>query len=209
MDWKYKHFNHEATFKAAPTSVGEAAHTVVAGSLNQIEDTSDGFIGRGYGAWHAEIATFRITAAPDGTKVTVELLVERASTMGYMLVDIGGYYDGQIDKWFSGISRQLADTHEQVLVNKTTSNSKIRQGCLAGCLVFLLVGSCLGILAIPLDNALFPKISGSSQGLFSFVASVIGLLAGVIAYIYVTVPEAATSRFIRALVQRTRNNTRR
>jgi hypothetical protein len=208
MDWKYKHFNQAAIFKASPESVLEAARASVAGSLGDIEDTPSGFVGRGYGAWHAEIATFRITPAPDGTKLVVELLVERSAMRGYMLVDIGGYYNGQIDKWFSSISRHLAGPSEQVLVNKTTSSSKVPKGLLAGCLVNIVVGACLVLLAIPLDRAVFPQSSEASQGPFGIAASVIGLLAGVAAFLYVMYPDAPAAKFLRERLQRTRNKDR-
>ena len=79
MDWKYKHFNHQAIFKAAPESVLEAARAVVTESLGGIGTTTDGFMAQGYGAWHPETATFRFSPVPEGTKVAVELLVERAA----------------------------------------------------------------------------------------------------------------------------------
>jgi hypothetical protein len=208
MDWKYKHFNQAAIFKAAPESVLEAARASVVGSLGDIEDTPEGFVGRGYGAWHAEIATFRITPAADGAKLAVELLVERAAMRGYMLFDIGGYYNGQIDKWFSSITRHLSGTDEQVLVNKTTSNSRVSKGLLAGCLVNIIVGACLVLLAIPLDRAVFPQSSGANQGPFSAVASIIGLLAGVAAFLYVMYPDAPAAKFLRERLQRTRNKDR-
>jgi hypothetical protein len=205
MDWKYKHFNQEAIFKASRDSVLEAARAVVAESLGGIEDTTDGFVARGYGAWHGEIATFHITATPEGTKVVVELLVKRAAMRGYMLVDIGGYYNGQIDKWFSGITQRLGGAQGQILVSKTTSSSKVQRGCLIGCLVYLLVGVCLVLLAIPLDRGLFPQSTGPIQGPFSIVASVIGFLAGVIAFTYVMYPDASAAKFIRERLQRTQN----
>ncbi len=202
MDWKYKHFNQQATFKAPRESVLEAARRVVAESLEEIEDTADGFVAHGYGVWHAQIATFHITPDPDGTKLAVELLVERASMRGYMLVDIGGYYNGQINKWFLSISQHLGGTQELVLVHKTTSDSRAARGCLTGCLVNLIVGACLVLFAIPLDRALFPQASGPFQGPVSVLASAIGFLAGVTAFIYVVVPDAPVSRFIRKRLQR-------
>ena len=208
MDWKYKHFNQEAIFKASRQSVLEAARAVVAESLGGIEDTTDGFVARGYSAWHAARATFRITPTPNGTKVAVALLVERAAMRGYMLFDVGGYYNGQIDKWFSGISQRLGGAQEQILVSKTTSNLKVRQGWLTGCLVYLIAGACLGIFAIPLDRALFPQSSGSIQGPFGIVASLIGFLAGVVAFLYVMYPDASASKFIRERLQRTQNKER-
>ena len=205
MDWKYKHFTQEAIFKASHESVLEAARAVVVETLGGITDNPDGFVARGFGAWHAEIATFRITPAPDGTKVAVELLAERAAMRGYMLVDIGGYYNGQIDKWFSSISQRLGGAHEQILVSKTTSNSKVRQGCLTGCLVYLIVGACLAIFAFPLDRALFLQSFGPIQGPISIVVSVIGFIAGIMAFLYVMYPDAPASKFIRRRLQRTHN----
>ena len=203
MDWKYKHFNQEAIFKAPLESVLQAARTVIAESLEGIENTTDGFIARGYSAWHSAIATFRITPAAEGTKVAVELLVERAAMRGYMLVDIGSYYNGQIDKWFSGIAQRLGETPEQILVSKTTSNLRVQRGCLMGCLIYLLVGTCLTIVAIPLDRTFSGGSSGSSLGPFGVVASALGLLAGVVAFLYVMNPDASSSKFIRERLHRT------
>ncbi len=166
MDWKYKHFDQEAIYKASSQDVLAAARLSVAGSLEAVADTADGFIARGYMAWHAAIATFRITSAAGETKLAVELLVERAAMRAYMLVDVGGYYNSQIDKWFSGIAQRLAGAQEQVLVRKTTSNYKVRQGLLTGCLVYLIVGACLGLFATALDHSLSPQSSGSIVGLY-------------------------------------------
>jgi hypothetical protein len=209
MDWKYKHFNQQAIFKASVQSVLDAARAVVAESLGGIEDTTDGFVARGHGAWHAAVATFRITPTPNGTQVAVGLLVERAAMRGYMLFDVGGYYNGQIDKWFSGIAQRLGGPQEQILVGKSTSNFKVRQGCLVGCLVYLIAGACLGILGTSLDRAVFPQTSGSIQGPFSIVASVIGLLAGLGAFLYVMYPDAPASKVIRERLQRTQHRERR
>jgi hypothetical protein len=203
MDWKYKHFNHEAIFKASQESVLDAARAVVAESLGGTWDTTDGFAARGYGAWHPEIATFHITSTPDGIKVAVELLVERAAMRGYMLVDIGGYYNQQIDKWFSGISQRLGRAQEQILVSKSTSTLKVQKGCLTGCLVYLIVGACLGLFALPLDHVLFPQFSGPILGPISIVAVVIGFIAGISTLLYVIYPNASASKFIRERLQRT------
>lgn len=209
MDWKYKHFNHDATFNALPGPVLEAARAAVAESIGAIEDTADGFVARGHGAWHAEIATFRFTPAPEGTKVAVELLVERAAGRGFMLIDVGGYYNGQIDKWFSGTALRLGGPHEQMLVSKTTSNSKVWRGCLTGCLVYLVAATCLGIVAVLLDYAQFSQSSGLiPTPVIGIVASLIGFIGGVIAFLYVLNPDARTSKFIRKRLLRTRNKER-
>ena len=108
MDWKYKHFNSERTFQAPRYEAFEAARSFMAESLGwQIEDTVDGFVAHGSSFSHAATAKFRIEPALGGTKVAVELLVERASALGFMLVDIGGYYYRQIQKWFEGIQWDL------------------------------------------------------------------------------------------------------
>lgn len=208
MDWKYKHFNQAAIFNASRQSVLEAAHAVVDESFEGVEDTADGFVARGYSAWHAATAMFRITPTPSGTQVAVELLVERAAMRAYILVDIGGYYDGQIDKWFTGIARRLGSAQEQILVSKTTANLKVRQGCLRGCLVYLIAGTCLAMFAIPLDRALFPQLSGPSPGPLVSLASVIGFAAGVVAFLYVIYPDASASRFVRERLQRIQNKAR-
>jgi len=198
MDWTNKHFNQAAIFNAPPESVLEAARAVAAEAFEGVEDTADGFVARGFRGWHSAAATFHITPAASRTQVAVELLVKRAAMRGYMLFDIGGYYNGQIDRWFSAIAQRLGGAEAQVLVSKTTANLRVRQGCLRGCLVYLVAGTCLAVFAIPLDRALFPQLSASTPGPFVSVASVIGFAAGVAAFLYVMYPEASVSKSIRA-----------
>lgn len=220
MDWKYKHFNQAAIFRESPSSVLEASRLVAFESFAELEDTSDGFVARGRSGWHGATATFHVAAAPEGAQVAVELVVERANAWGYMLFDIGGYYDGQIDHWFSAIARRLGGDHGvqhlqtsdsatspdvgQILVSKTTSGVRTRRGCMAGCLVWLIVGACLGIAAYPLDRALFPQSTASTPGPIIFVGSLLSLLAGITGFLYVANPEAPTSKFIRERLRRIR-----
>ncbi len=200
MDWKYKHFNQTAVFKASTLSVQDAAREVASESLGALDDTSDGFTARGRSARHTMQAIFHITPDPEGAQVTVELLVERAAGRGFMLVDIGNYFNGQIDRWFAGIAQRLGEGQEQVIVRKTTSGLIHQRGCLAGCLVYLIVGACLSLFALPFDHALFPSF-GSILGPFSIAATLIGLLAGVGAYRYFLNPNAPASQFIRAQIK--------
>jgi hypothetical protein len=206
MDWKYKHFNQEAIFNAPIQSLLEVARAVVAEAFGEIEDTPDGFIARGHSAWHAASATFHVASAPAGTRLTVELLVERASGRGYMLVDVGGYYNAQIDKWFAHISERLGAAGEQALISKSTSGFRIQRGCLAGCLAWLVAGACLGLGATALDRALSPQSSGSFPGPFSIAASLGALLAGGIAFLYVAYPDGPTSKFIKERLLRIQGN---
>ena len=187
MDWKYKHFNQQALFNVRNESVLEAARAVVGESLGRIEDVAGGFAAHGYMGWHKVTATLSVAATSPGTQLAIELLVERATMRGYMLVDIGGYYDGQIDKWFSGIAQRLGGT--TVLVSKTTGNVKVRRGCFTACLVYLIVGATLGALTIPLRSFATP---------LAILGSVIALLAGIGAFLYVVYPDARASQFIRA-----------
>jgi hypothetical protein len=162
MDWKYKQFNSERTFQAPRYEVFEAARAFVAESLRwQIAETADGFEARGYSFFHAATAKFRIEPAAGGTKVALELVVERASALGFMLFDVGGYYNIQIRKWFDSIqwclrqrltSGQDASENPVVLqANKPTAY--IFNGCLVFIcvtftlyLVFILITAVIGLL---------------------------------------------------------------
>lgn len=104
MDWKYKHFCQRRIFTSAHDEVLEAARRYVSDQLGwQIKGIAEGFEATGSSFAHDVIARFRIEPAQASTCVTVELLVERASSLGFMIVDIGGYYNIQIRKWFEGI----------------------------------------------------------------------------------------------------------
>jgi hypothetical protein len=117
MDWKYKHFAQEAFFPAGPDIVNDAVRGFARDRLAgwNVAETPDGLEVKGRSAYHAETATFRIESAPGGTKVTVTLLVERASRLGgFMLFDVGGYYNGQLRQWLQAlpwwIQQRLAAT---------------------------------------------------------------------------------------------------
>ncbi len=186
MDWTYKTFRHEAVFNAPRASVLAAARASVAEALGAPEDTPDGFVARGT-LWHSAQATFHVTPTPEAaaTRVAVELKVARGGGRYYMLVDVGGYYEAQIDQWFSGIAQRLGGGPAPVLVSKTTGSVAVRRGCLAGCLVYLILGACLAGAAIPLDHALFPQLPGGGFGPLSGLASIAGLAAGVVVFLIV------------------------
>ncbi len=197
MDWKYKHFKEQAVFSAPISSVLDAARLVVGESFGQVEDTADGLVARGRSGWHNAVATFRVASVATGTQLSVELLVERSTMRGYMLFDVGGYYNAQIDKWFTGVSQRLASSGDQALVRKSTMSYRVRQGCLAGCLVWLIAVLCLGVAGTALDRAMFPQSSQSIGGPFSLAASTLALLIGVGAFAYVGYPAGPIARFFR------------
>jgi hypothetical protein len=202
MDWKYKHFNQQAVFNAPGPSLLEAARTVVAESFGEPHDTPEGFAASGYSAWHAATATFRLGSVPTGTQLSVELLVERSGGRSYMLVDIGGYYNAQIDKWFTRISERLGASGGQVLVSKSTINYRFQQACLAGCAVWLVLGACLGVAATALDRARLAQAPASFPGVFSIAVSVVALLAGLAVFLLVAYPELPPSRSIHEQLRR-------
>jgi hypothetical protein len=109
MDWRNKRFAREAVFQAQRELVLNAARSFAAESLVgwEVTDTADGFEARGDNGSHAATAKFRIEPAASGTKVAVTLMVERAGPLGFMLFDVGGYYDGQIRKWLEGVGWHL------------------------------------------------------------------------------------------------------
>ena len=180
----------------------DAARAVVAASFGAIEDTADGFIARGDSGWHAAVATVGVMPAANGTQLAVELQVERAAMRGFMLFDVGDFYNGRIDHWFSDIAARLSGASGSALVSTTTSSLRLRQGCLRGCLVYLVVGACLASFAIPLDRALLPQLSGSSLGPLTVMASAVGLLVGVATFVYVAYPGSPLSKRIRARLRR-------
>jgi hypothetical protein len=105
MDWKYKHFTQDTFFHAEPEIVREAVGAFAKDWLADwgISETPDGFEAQGYSGLHLATAKFRVEAAPGGTKVTVEMQVQRASNRGFMLVDIGGFYNGEIRRWLQAL----------------------------------------------------------------------------------------------------------
>jgi len=105
MDWKYKHFKQEAVFQAEPDIVLKAVRAFAQDWLTDwgVSETPDGIEANGYSGLHMATAKFRVEPAAGGTKLTVEMQVQRASGRGFMLVDIGGFYSGKISKWLQAL----------------------------------------------------------------------------------------------------------
>ena len=116
MDWENKQFHQETVLQAPREAVIEAMHRFAAQTLPDwsVDSTPEGFEARGESALHHAVAHFRISQVANGTKVDVELVVRRASSGplgGFMLFDVGGYYDSQIRKWLWTIWNLLADVN--------------------------------------------------------------------------------------------------
>ena len=164
MDWKYKHFHQERDFPAPRGVVVEAARAIMRESLGwQITETPDGFTAEGYSFSHKAIAHLQFQSVGDGTRVAIELLVERAGWRGYMLFDVGGYYNIQIRKWLDGVQWSIhqgvtgardESTNPLVLAEK-----KPAAYIFNGCLMFIVVIFALYFLV-------------------TFICAVVGLITG-------------------------------
>jgi hypothetical protein len=110
MDWENKHFEGETVLSAPAEGVRLAMERFVQQSLPDwsVSPTPDGFDASGRSGFHHAEAHVRMSPDPNGTKVSVELLVRRSNGFGYMLFDLGGYYDHLIRKWLGGIWQQVA-----------------------------------------------------------------------------------------------------
>ena|SRR5436190_1160866 len=164
MDWKYKHFHQERAYPAPRELVFEAARTFMAESLGwQVTDTPEGFTAQGYSFLHRAIANLHLQSAANGTRVAVELLVERASSRGFMLFDVGGYYNIQIRKWLDGIQwsihQKLTGSHDESTNPLVLAQNKPSAYIFNGCLVFICVTFALYFLV-------------------TFICAVVGLATG-------------------------------
>lgn len=112
MDFKYKHFHQQQLYSASPEEVFDRARAVMAESAGWTitNETAGGFSAEGSSFGHAGIASIQIRPTAVGTLVEVELRVERAGFSGFMLFDVGGYYNIQIRKWLDAIQ---ASFHQQ------------------------------------------------------------------------------------------------
>lgn len=108
MDWKYKHFRQQKNFPGSPEVVFRAAREFMSESLGwQVAETPNGMTATGSSAARNAIANFQIKPSAGGTTVEIELLVERAGVTGFMLFDVGGYYNIQMRHWFDGLQKLI------------------------------------------------------------------------------------------------------
>ena len=93
------------------------------------------------------------------------------------------------------------------VASKPKSDSRVKQGCLTGCLVYIVVGVGLGMLAIPLDQLIFGISSESNQqGPFFTITSVVGFIAGIAIFLYMITPDAPIWKPIKKKLQRTQSD---
>ena len=93
----------------------------------------------------------------------MELLVERAGWRGFMLFDVGGYYNIQIRKWLDGIQwslhQKLTGTHDESTNPLVLARNKPSAYIFNACLVLIVVTFALYFL-------------------ITFICAVVGLLTG-------------------------------
>jgi hypothetical protein len=113
MDWENKHFAQRTVIAAPIDAVREAARRFTGTTLADwsVEPTPGGFDASGSSAFHHAQAFARFTSVTTGTQVDIELLVRRSSGFGFMLFDIGGYYDGLLRKWLWALWREVCGVH--------------------------------------------------------------------------------------------------
>ena len=143
MDWKYKHFHQQREFQSSREVVFEAARAIMADSLGwRVAETAEGLTAEGSSFAHTAMANFRIQSTANGTRVEIDLLVERAGAAGFMLFDVGGYYNIQIRKWLEGIqstTRAKLAGQEIPPHPPLQPQNKTAARAFHGCLIFIAV----------------------------------------------------------------------
>lgn len=165
MDWKYKHFHQKRVFPEQRDLVRDAAQAFMTESLGwQVTSIPDGLTAQGSSFSHHAIAHLHIQTAGDGTTVSIELLVERAGWRGFMLFDVGGYYNIQLRKWLDGIQwslhQKLTGTKDEAANPLVVAQNKTSAYIFNGCLVFIVLSFAL-YLVVTFISALVGLITGN------------------------------------------------
>jgi hypothetical protein len=163
MDWKYKHFHQERIFPAPRDVVSTAARMYLAESLGwKVNETSEGLTAEGFSFSHSATAQFHLQSAEGGTKVAIDLLVQRAGPTGFMLFDAGGHYNIQIRKWLDGIQW---NTHQNVTSQSESVNPHVPASNKSAAFLF---NGCL----------LFIGVMFALYFVVTFISAIVGLLTG-------------------------------
>ncbi len=151
MDLKYKHFSQERSFAASRAEVLAAARKQMGESLGwAVTETAEGFTAKGSSFAHTAVANLRVQSIGTGTKVDVELMVERAGATGFMLFDVGGYYSIQIRHWLDGIQaelhQKLSGSEQAAAIPPPPAKNKTTACIFNGCLGFIVAMFALWLL---------------------------------------------------------------
>ena len=169
MDWRYAHFQLQQVFSEPRDAVRAAARGYMVETLGwDVADTSEGFEAKGMSFMRAATARFRFTEASAGTVVTVELQVERASSLGFMLFDIGGYYAGQARIWLDGIGDSLAGKGPSPASQRRAAHAHLFDTVVLVLIAILALGFVLNFVVFPViglfTGVLYFVGRGSSSG---------------------------------------------
>jgi hypothetical protein len=82
------------------------------------------------------------------------------------------------------------------------------RGCFVGCVTFLVVGFLLSLCAMPLDQAIVGAAAGAEggSGPMMITATLFAVVAGILAYTYITNPDAAMWKSIKARLKKPGNS---
>lgn len=164
MDFKYKHFHQQRLYPASRAEVFDCARAVMVESVGWAvtDEMLEGFTAQGSSFGHAGIANIQIHSTGGGTLVDVELRVARAGFSGFMLFDVGGYYNIQIRKWLDAIQASL---HQQATGQALPTAAPLQpRNKMAACAF----NGCLGLIVI----------SVGIYFLVTFIEAVVGLTTG-------------------------------
>jgi hypothetical protein len=128
-----------------------------------VSDTTNGLSAQGSGFGHRAIANLHLQSNTAGTSVVIELLVERSGGRGFMLFDVGGYYNIQMRKWLDGIQwtlhQERTGTRDESTNPLVLAEPKPAARIFNGCLLLI-----VGFFAL--------------YFLGTFISALIGLLTG-------------------------------
>ncbi|HEY6802950.1 MAG TPA: hypothetical protein VI306_05160 [Pyrinomonadaceae bacterium] len=165
MDWKYKHLRQERTYNAEPYDVLDAAREYVGQTLGwKVSDGNGGLVADGVSFSHAARANLRTERTAEGTRLIVEMDVERAGPTGFMLFDVGGYYGIQIRKWLDGVQwtlqQKLSGGQAASAIPPLPIHHRGAACAANGCLIF--IGVSFGIwIAIQVIEAIVAEFTGT------------------------------------------------
>jgi hypothetical protein len=167
MDWTFKHFHQERSFAAPQDAVAEAARKYFAESLAwQVTAGAEGFNAEGYSFSHKCLVTLRFPTDGASTKMVVDLAVKRAGGRGFMLFDVGGYYNLQVRHWLDGTQANVhsilspqASTSSNPVPAPLASNNKSTACLFNGCIGFIVAMFALYVLVTVIE-AMIGLITG-------------------------------------------------
>ena len=156
MDFKYKHFHQQRLYPGTRQEVFDSARAVMSESVGWTiaDETLEGFTAQGTSFGHVGIANIQIRPTGGANLVDIELRVERAGFSGFMLFDVGGYYNIQIRKWLEAIQlslHQQATGQSPPVAAPLQPQNKAAARVFHGCLLLIAIAFGLYLLATVIE----------------------------------------------------------